>query len=201
MDRQQMVKFKECVGEPFQTKYGIPRWSVFEPLLFTLYTTPLSKIISRYNVCHHLYADDTQIYITLSESGPEMSLALLQDCLLDVGDWMRSSKLKLNPEKTEVLLFGIKLHRKEFIKHFPEKNIGSRNNTNRLEIMESCLTAVWISENTYHWFVVLATITFVTYVACVGVWHRKSLKPLQHRSFQVNWTIAIVSSMMLQTEN
>ena len=24
MDRQQMVKVKECVGEPFQTKYGVP---------------------------------------------------------------------------------------------------------------------------------------------------------------------------------
>ena len=50
-----------------------------------------------------------------------MSLALLQDCLLDVGDWMRSSKLKLNPDKTEDLLFGTKLHRKEFMKYSPAK--------------------------------------------------------------------------------
>ena len=119
-----MVKVKECVGEPFQTKYGVPQGSVLGPLLLTLYTAPLSKIISRHNVCHHLYSDDTQIYITLSKSEPEMSLVLLQDCLLDVGDWMRSSKLKLNPDKTEVLLFGTKLHRKEFMKHFPARNLG-----------------------------------------------------------------------------
>ena len=25
MDRQQMVKVKECVEEPFQTKYGVPQ--------------------------------------------------------------------------------------------------------------------------------------------------------------------------------
>ena len=31
--------------------------------------------------------------------------------------------------------------------------------------------------------------------------HWKSLKPLQQRLFQVNWTIATVSSTMLQTEN
>ena len=28
---------------------------------------------------------------------------------------------------------------------------------------------------------------------CVGVWHEKSLKPLQQRLFHVNWTIAMVS--------
>ena len=75
MNRQQLVKVKKCVREPFQTKYGVPHGSVRRPLLFTLYTTTLSTIISRHNVYHHIYADDMQIYITLSKSGPEMSLA------------------------------------------------------------------------------------------------------------------------------
>ena len=39
--------------------------SVPGPLLFTMYTTPFSSAITKFNVTHHLYADDTQIYLEL----------------------------------------------------------------------------------------------------------------------------------------
>ena len=49
------------------------------------------------NISHHLYGDDTQIYMSLSVSNANESLERLQQCLMGVSARMTGSKLKLNP--------------------------------------------------------------------------------------------------------
>ena len=52
-------------------------------------------------------------------------LAKLNACLQDVLIWMSHSKLKVNPEKTEFIMFPSKAQRQKISSHFPVSILGS----------------------------------------------------------------------------
>ena len=104
--RSQRIKLSNCLSSRCDLSFGVPQGSVLGPLLFTLYTTPLSSLISGYAIPHHLYADDSQLYDSFSSGDSAAELSGLQSCLASVQSWISTNKLKLNPDKTEFLLIG-----------------------------------------------------------------------------------------------
>ena len=68
-----------------------------------------------------MYADDTQVYIELSQSDTHKSISSLSNCLTDISLWMKLSKLKLNSDKTEFIIIGTKQQRHKLSNHFPVK--------------------------------------------------------------------------------
>ena len=70
-----------------------------------------------------MYADDTHVYIELSQSDTHKSISCLSDCLTDISLWMKSSKLKLNSDKTEFIIIGTKQQRHKLSKHFPSDSV------------------------------------------------------------------------------
>ena len=71
---------------------------------FTLYTTPVSTVICQCGAYHHLYADDTQLFISFTSSEFLKNVAILENTIAEVCSWMFANLLMLNPSKTDFLL-------------------------------------------------------------------------------------------------
>ena len=125
-DRFQSVKIGSSLSNLFKLKFGVPQGSVLGPLLFSLYTTPLGQVIRKYTgVRYHFYADDTQLFIHLSPDDSLKSFDRLKSCLNDIQVWMSENKLKLNPDKTEFIVFGAKDRHKWLSDSLPVNILGN----------------------------------------------------------------------------
>ena len=105
-ERTQYVSVDNFTSSQTPLSFGVPQGSVLGPVLFVLYTTPLSSIIKQYAVDHHLFADDTQLQQACRPSDINTLTQTFQECTTDIKAWMTQNTLKLNDDKTEALIFS-----------------------------------------------------------------------------------------------
>ena len=107
--RSQRVLLNGSFSGDFSLPHGVPQGSCLGPLLFVIYASKLFEVVKRHLPDVHVYADDNQLYISFkpgSKASELEAVTALQDCILNIKTWMTADKLKLNDDKTELIVIG-----------------------------------------------------------------------------------------------
>ena len=100
-NRTQKVKINSHLSSTEMVECGVPQGSVLGPILFLIYINDL-KESTLYSIVHH-FADDTSLLFknkSLKKLNKQVNHELNLIC-----DWLRSNKISLNLNKTDIILF------------------------------------------------------------------------------------------------
>ena len=103
-NRTCVVRVKSGVSEVETITTGVPQGTVLGPLLFNAYIAPLTTLLQKHNIHHHLYADDTQLYITFPPTDHTQALARMEACVQDAKAWLCDNGLVMNDNKSQAIV-------------------------------------------------------------------------------------------------
>ena len=105
-DRRQAVNIDGHNSSFKENIYGVPQGSVIGPFLFNIYVRSLIKQMEKAGFTIHGYADDHQILFSFKI---DFQVAVIRrtipQCLDLISNWMNKHFLKLNPSKSQVIVF------------------------------------------------------------------------------------------------
>ena len=99
-----MVTIDNRSSKPSILCFGVPQGSVLGPVLFILFTQPLSNLIERHSISSQSFADDTQLLDSCHPDHLDTTVQRMQNCISEVKLLIYCNKLKLNDDKTESVL-------------------------------------------------------------------------------------------------
>jgi hypothetical protein len=108
-DRHQTVCIDGAKSRPAEMKFSVPQGSVLGPKFYTMYTKPVGSICRHHGLDHHFYVDDSKLYLSFKPTGivtQAETLHRIERCLHDIVSWLHGNMLKLNTDKTEVIVFA-----------------------------------------------------------------------------------------------
>lgn len=108
--RTQRVRINGSISESVDVLYGVPQGSVLGPILFNIYIRSLYSVIDAAGFSTSGYADDSNAKQTFPICFQYDIITQQLPKLMDqITNWMNSFFLKINPDKTEIILFTPKV--------------------------------------------------------------------------------------------
>ena len=107
--RKAEVYINSSKSQPLHLDFSVPQGSICGPVLCNVYSSTLENFIKEAGMSLLGYADDHSAFDNFNPKNKieeHHVIHKLEAVLENINDWMNLNRLKLNPSKTEFVIFG-----------------------------------------------------------------------------------------------
>ena len=114
-DRQYSVRVGNSQSSTKTMESGFPQGSVLGGIKYNMFSAPVEELVDLHSLNGKYFADDSNLYKSIEiKNGSVLHVAEMENCLSDICLWMLKNRMKMNSDKTEVVLFLPKREMRRF---------------------------------------------------------------------------------------